>query len=189
MKACAICGEVKALEAFWADSRRPDGRQTRCAACANQRRAQTKRYGPPPPKPMYLAEDRGYESPCWIWQRGKTGKGYGAHSEAGRVHSAHRWVYERLPAEIPPGYDLDHLCRVRDCVNPAHLEPVLNAENIRRGRLARLTWDDVEAIRASSASIASLADAYRVSQSHIEYIRAGKRWNPDKKWLRTSTAA
>ena len=54
--------------------------------------------------------------------------GYGVFS-GGLVH---RWAYEALVAPIPDGLTIDHLCRVRHCVNPAHLEVVTLAENIRR---------------------------------------------------------
>jgi hypothetical protein len=83
----------------------------------------------------YVEEDRGFESPCWIWQRSTDPKGYG---RIGVGHSgsqlAHRALYERLVGPIPASHDLDHLCAVRCCVNPAHLEPVLHTENLRRAR-------------------------------------------------------
>ena len=46
---------------------------------------------------------------------------------------AHRFSYELLVGPIAPGLELDHLCRVRACCNPAHLEPVTPLENFRRG--------------------------------------------------------
>ena len=46
---------------------------------------------------------------------------------------AHRIVYELIKGKIPEGLFIDHLCRVRNCVNPDHLEPVTHEENIRRG--------------------------------------------------------
>jgi len=52
------------------------------------------------------------------------------------VH-AHRFAYEELVGPIPEGLDLDHLCRNKTCVNPAHLEPVTRAENVRRAHIAR----------------------------------------------------
>jgi hypothetical protein len=47
---------------------------------------------------------------------------------------AHRVVYEALVGPIPEGLFLDHLCRIRSCCNPAHLEPVTHLENVRRGQ-------------------------------------------------------
>lgn len=66
---------------------------------------------------------------CWLWTGGRHSTGYG--SDGGRL--AHRVVYELLVGPIPRGLQLDHLCRVRLCVRPDHLEPVTQAENIQRG--------------------------------------------------------
>ena len=68
---------------------------------------------------------------CWIWQGSKT-NGYGVCSFMGRHTRAHRVSYELLVGPIPEGLHMDHLCCVRDCVNPDHLEPVTQAENNRR---------------------------------------------------------
>ena len=51
----------------------------------------------------------------------------------GRVHYAHRIAFQFFRGPIPAGLQIDHLCRVKLCVNPAHLEPVTASENIRRG--------------------------------------------------------
>lgn len=56
----------------------------------------------------------------------------------GRTGSAHRAAYELLVGVIPEGLVIDHLCRHRSCVNPAHMEPVTQGENIRRGEAAKL---------------------------------------------------
>lgn len=76
---------------------------------------------------------------CWEWI-GANQYGYGRFrklvpttGKATHQVLAHRWSYENLVGEIPEGLDLDHLCRNRICVNPEHLEPVTNEENIRRG--------------------------------------------------------
>lgn len=42
-------------------------------------------------------------------------------------------MYEHVKGPVPDGLELDHLCRVHNCVNPAHLEAVTHAENVRRG--------------------------------------------------------
>ena len=67
------------------------------------------------------------------WMNGKYTNGYGKFFLAGAARRAHRVAYEHYIGPIPDGLGIDHLCRVRGCVNPAHLEPVTHAENVRRG--------------------------------------------------------
>lgn len=78
---------------------------------------------------------------CWLWTGAKNWTGYGQRSVRvdGKVRTAraHRMAYELLVGPIPEGLTIDHLCRVRHCVNPDHLEPVTMKENARRGVLAR----------------------------------------------------
>lgn len=74
--------------------------------------------------------------PCWLWTAAKTPGGYGTFrlgGRHGRDAVAHRLTYSAMRAEVPPGLDLDHLCRARACVNPYHLEPVPRAVNLARG--------------------------------------------------------
>jgi HNH endonuclease len=75
---------------------------------------------------------------CWEWRGAVSDTGYGCFEyERNRVMSAHRYSYLQLVGAIPSGLVLDHLCRNKRCVNPAHLEPVTQAENLRRARVAK----------------------------------------------------
>src|SRR3990167_3398100 len=71
-------------------------------------------------------------SGCWLWTGKDYGNGYGYFAINGKNHKAHRFSYEMLVGPILEE-TLDHLCRVRCCVNPAHLEPVSRAANTARG--------------------------------------------------------
>lgn len=72
------------------------------------------------------------ENGCWVWTGAAT-KGYGQFKLGGRQYAAHRLSYEAHVGPIPEGLVIDHLCRNTLCVNHEHMEPVTNAENIRRG--------------------------------------------------------
>lgn len=73
---------------------------------------------------------------CWIWTGALQSKGYGSFRLNGRTRLAHRLAYESGHGPIAPGLQVDHLCRVRRCVNPGHLEPVSSGLNNRREHLA-----------------------------------------------------
>lgn len=70
---------------------------------------------------------------CWLWTGATSGRGYGDSWRDGKKIKAHRLSYELLVGPIPSGLTLDHLCRNILCVNPTHLEPVTQRENVRRG--------------------------------------------------------
>ena len=70
---------------------------------------------------------------CWLWVGAKNPKGYPQCWNGQRVTPAHRFAYEFCVGPIPEGLEIDHLCRVRNCVNPDHLEPVTHRENTLRG--------------------------------------------------------
>jgi hypothetical protein len=71
---------------------------------------------------------------CWLWTGPIDLNGYGHVNVGTTTTTAHRAVYTQLVGPVAPGLELDHLCRVRRCVNPDHLEPVTRAENVRRSR-------------------------------------------------------
>ena len=73
------------------------------------------------------------ETGCWEWTACRNRDGYGRFKLDGRKRYAHRVAYELIKGKIPEGLQIDHLCRVRACVNPDHLEPVTCRENLHRG--------------------------------------------------------
>lgn len=136
----------------------------------------------------YVEEDRGYDTPCWMWQRKVADNGYGHITVGGRDQLAHRYYFEQANGPIPSGLTLDHLCVSRTrglggsraCVNPDHLEPVTQTENTRRGLSTKLNSDDVAEIRrlyaAGGVSQYELARRYGISQPQVSLIVAGKAW-------------
>lgn len=71
---------------------------------------------------------------CWLWEGSHDQHGYGKiEYPTGKKVFVHRVGYELLVGPIPGGLVIDHLCRVHNCWNPAHLEPVTSEENVRRG--------------------------------------------------------
>lgn len=76
-------------------------------------------------------------SGCWLWIGAVSG-GYGRKQHDGKVQQAHRVSYQLHVGPVPAGKVLDHKCRTKLCVNPDHLEPVTQSENIKRGALPRL---------------------------------------------------
>jgi len=70
---------------------------------------------------------------CWLWTASKNWKGYGQYWLNGTSVGAHRVAYETLVRPIEPDLQLDHLCRVRHCVNPWHMQQVSCRENLMRG--------------------------------------------------------
>ena len=99
-----------------------------------------------PPRPVFerLADeiDINHETGCWEYRRNSApsrGDGYrqisiGSFGGKAVVKYAHRVAYELLVEEVPADLQIDHLCRVRYCVNPDHLEPVAPRENIVRSK-------------------------------------------------------
>lgn len=93
-------------------------------------------------------EDRIMPEPnsgCWLWIGHISVLGYGvtwtrdsSRATGWKRQSAHRCAYELFVGPIPEGMELDHLCRVRSCVNPAHLQPVTHTVNVRRGKAAEV---------------------------------------------------
>lgn len=85
------------------------------------------------PERFEVKVDKASPGGCWLWTGANNGR-YPVFQKGGRY--AHRWSYEHHVGPIPEGYEVDHLCRVTLCVNPAHLEAVTPQENKRRARVA-----------------------------------------------------
>lgn len=80
---------------------------------------------------------------CWLWV-GALAQGYGRFWFKGRTRQAHVVAYEHCIGPVPAGCELDHLCRVRRCVNPRHVEPVPHRVNVLRGE----GWSAAQAKRS-----------------------------------------
>lgn len=118
---------------------------------------------------MYAVNDNG----CWVWT-GRIENGYGRIG----ARLAHRVFYVRANRSIPKGLELDHLCRERACVNPAHLEPVQKTVNIRRGRVVKFSDDVVDAVKSAIAAgqtNVAISREFGISTSQVSRIRHQKR--------------
>lgn len=129
-------------------------------------------------KIRYTVDD---QTGCWHWQGRINEQGYGLTSINGKNKvPAHRFIYERHKGVVPNGLELDHLCRVRDCVNPDHLEPVTHLENSRRGANSKLTVQTADEIRAlystGQYSQRTLATRYGITQTTIWQVVSNGKW-------------
>jgi hypothetical protein len=98
---------------------------------------------------------------CWVWQRNYDSNGYGRH-----LHwKAHRFAWLVLVGPIADGLQLDHLCRNRGCVNPTHLEPVTQRENLLRG----------ETIYAANAAKTHCKYGHEFTPENTRIIPRGRR--------------
>lgn len=77
---------------------------------------------------------------CWLWVPKPNRDGYGQFLLNRRHRGAHCASYEHFIGPIPERLELDHLCRVRHCVRPDHLEPITHAENMRRCENPAALW-------------------------------------------------
>jgi hypothetical protein len=131
---------------------------------------------------------------CWLWHGATTVGGYGVCG--GRKHRsyAHRWSYEHFVGPIPDGLEIDHLCRVRCCVNPDHLEPVTHEENLRRGespaaRCSRLThcpaghaYDEANTMRRADGSRECHACFLVHQRARSKRFRAARKIAKERGW-------
>lgn len=128
LKSCRYCGEEFARSermswSYW------ERREFCTRACSTAHRRELAAETLPA---RLLANIDFTQGECWIWTGSRNNHGYGRTSLNKKVTYAHRATYELLVGPIPDGCELDHLCRIHVCCNPAHLEAVTHRENNRR---------------------------------------------------------
>lgn len=124
----------------------------------------------------YFVDNNG----CWIWKGRLDQKGYGHMNIGRKTIGAHRYLYELHIGKIPEGMQLDHLCRVRNCVNPNHLEIVTNKENSWRGNRCKINFETAEKIREAhknGANFRGLQMRFNIDRHTIADILSYKIWN------------
>lgn len=111
---------------------------------------------------IQVHEDTG----CWVWTASLKPGGYGQVHYKRRTRVVHRLLVELLAGPVPDGLDLDHLCRVRACANPAHLEAVDRGTNLRRG---------VDLIWMRRAAITHCPQGHPYAGENLGYDSVGRR--------------
>lgn len=129
--------------------------------------------GEPPKQLEWEVRDCGYTTACWVYIGSVSPEGYGRLN----TRYAHRVAYERYVGAIPTGLHLDHLCRNRRCCNPEHLEPVTQAENVRRGANARLTFEVAELIRCAEGTTREIGRRFGIDHGRVSRIKRGLLWS------------
>lgn len=112
---------------------------------------------------------RGGANECWLWQGAKCGRGYGrAQIDRHKRTAAHRLSYHITHGGIPEGKVIDHLCRNPSCVNPAHLDPVDNRENVVRGDAPRM-------LKMRNRSVTHCPRGHEYTEDNTRLCSRGKR--------------
>lgn len=104
---------------------------------------------------------------CWLWTGKTATNGYGVIVASPGKGGAHRYFYQTLIGDVAKGLDLDHLCRVRCCVNPYHLEPVTRSVNLKRGA-------NGDVIRSRMALVVACPSGHPYDEANT-YYRPGTR--------------
>jgi hypothetical protein len=115
---------------------------------------------------------------CWEWIAYRDANGYGRFGvggRAGRMEMAHRVAYLLMVDDIPPGLELDHLCRNRGCVNPYHLEPVTHQVNSRRSAAGEVNGNRQRSVTHCPAGHPYDAENTRRKSSGSRTCRACER--------------
>jgi hypothetical protein len=127
--------------------------------------------------PLYHEDANG----CWNWARCVNSHGYGYFRHNRRHVKAFVWSWERANGPVPHGLELDHTCRNRQCINPAHLEPITHRENCRRGGLVKsgMTIEkarEARAMHANRATHRQIAERLGIGKSLVAQIVTNRCW-------------
>lgn len=132
------------------------------------------------PGPDYLEEDRGFDTPCWVWQRGLTFEGYARKNFEGQSRPVHAVHYEQTFGQIPTGHELHHRCEIRACVNPNHVQPLIRRDHVYASSWVKLSMEKAELIRhlysTGNYTQVELAARFNVSQAVISSIVRYEIW-------------
>lgn len=112
-----------------------------------------------------VAEASTYPGPCWIWNKAISTAGYATYWYQDSTMSGHVVSYTCLVEKVPAGLQLDHLCRIRSCVNPDHLEPVTGRVNTLRG----------ETLPATNAAKTHCLRGHEFTSENTRMARDGRR--------------
>lgn len=82
----------------------------------------------------WTVEDRGHDTPCWVWSGSLTTEGYGRFKSGKREMVAHRAVYEHEIGALPDDIELHHECPTKACVNPSHVQRMTAGEHCSHHR-------------------------------------------------------
>ena len=104
------------------------------------------------------------EHGCWLWQGGRTTGGFGEASIGGETFYVHRLGFSLTKHALTKGKELDHLCKVRHCWNPAHLEEVLHRTNCLRG--GSFSAANAQMTHCKRGHIFSEGNTYRPEEHH-----------------------
>ena len=129
------------------------------------------------------------ENGCWIWTRHIGQNGYGRFGLNGKVYECHRLILEeKLGRPIHKKLDTRHLCGVKACCSPDHLAEGTKKENAADMKIhgtlvygekcwnAKLTGNDIRAIRQDFRSYCQIAKSYGVSERTISKIKQHSTW-------------
>lgn len=118
-----------------------------------------------------------HEGGCWFWPGATNGRGYGiiviktGVGREARSLYVHRLIYLRHRGDIPQDYEIDHLCRTRNCCNPDHLEAVTRAENRTRQAAAITECPKGHAYDEGNTSISGRKRHCRTCQADMKWLQ------------------